>query len=79
MILEYNQYSKYLDDKEFMEYFNNLKEKVQELFPDYNHNLELIIDKIYNLYEEELSIDDAINRLNLDGNLFKYYSGIGDI
>lgn len=75
---EFNHYSKYLDNKEFMDYFNELKSKVQDLFPDMNPNLELIIDQIYYYYEKKWLIDDTINRLYNDGKLFKIYSGIGD-
>lgn len=79
LILEYSQYKKYLDDKEFMNYFNELNKRVKNLFPNYNLNLELIIDKINSLYHEKYTIDDAINKLYLSGNIFKFYSGIGDI
>lgn len=79
LILEYNQYKKYLDDKEFMNYFNELNKRVKNLFPNYNPNLELIIDKINSLYYEKYTIDDAINKLYLSGNIFKFYSNIGDV
>jgi len=76
---EFNQYSKYLDDEEFMKYFNEIKKRVTNLFPDYQLNLELIIDQIYFYYESKWLIEDTINRLNADGKFFQYYSGIGDI
>jgi len=78
LILEYNQYRKYLSDKKFMKYFNELNDKVKELFPNYNLNLELIIDKINLLYHEKYTIDNAINKLYLDGHMFKFYSNNGD-
>ena len=78
LILEYNQYKKYLSDDKFMKYFNELNNKVKELFPNYSLNLELIIDRINLLYHEKYSIDDAINKLYLDGYMFKFYSNNGD-
>ena len=78
MILEYNQYKKYLDNEKFMKYFHELNDKIKEYFPQYNLNLELIIDKIYLLYFERYTIDDAINKLYLDGKIFTFTSNVGD-
>jgi hypothetical protein len=71
LILEFSQYDKYLSDKEFMKYFNTLKGKVLELYPEINPNLELIIDRIYNLYFEGKNIDDAIHNLYYGGHIIK--------
>jgi hypothetical protein len=49
------------------------------MFPYIDPNLELVIDKINLLYHEKYTIDDAINKLYLSGNIFKYYSNIGDV
>ena len=78
LILEYSEYKKYLDDKEFIKYFNTLNQKVKELFPTYNLNLELIIDKINWLYHEKYLIDDAINWLYYNGNMFQFRVTNGD-
>lgn len=79
MILkEFNQYKKYLNDDNFMDYFNKINNKVKVIFPYIDPNLELVIDKINLLYYEKYTIDDAINKLYLDGNILKFYSNIGD-
>jgi hypothetical protein len=78
LILEFSQYDKYLSDKEFMKYFNSLKEKVLHIYPEINPNLELVIDKIYSFYQEKWLIDDLINKLAIDGNLFSITSGQND-
>jgi len=80
MILkEFNQYKKYLGDHKFMSYFNEINDKVKNMFPYIDPNLELVIDKINLLYHEKYTIDDAINKLYLSGNIFKFYSNIGDV
>ena len=71
LILEYSQYDKYLSDKKFMKYFDALKLKVLELYPEINSNLELVIDRVYNLYFEGKNIDDAIYSLYSDGHIIK--------
>ena len=71
-ILEYNQYDRYLSDKKFMEYFNELKVKVSELFPEINPNLELVIDKVYLYYYEGFTLDMLINRLYFEGNIVQF-------
>jgi len=78
LVLEFSQYDKYLSDKEFMKYFNTLKDKVLSIYPEINPNLELIIDKIYSFYDEDWLIDDLINKLAIDGNLFSITSGQND-
>lgn len=72
LILEYSQYDKYLSNNDFMVYFNTIKEKVLKLFPQYNTNLELIIDKIYYCYQKEMEINDVINALHYNGNILQY-------
>ncbi len=72
LVLEFNEYDKYLSDEEFMKYFNTLKEKVLKLFPEINPNLELIIDKIYAYYDENYLIGDLVNRLYYDGNICQF-------
>ena len=81
LIIEYNQYNeykKYFSNKEFMEYFKKLNIKLNELFPTYSFNIELIIDKIYSLYLEGYLIDDTINKLYYNGNLFIFRVTNGD-
>lgn len=72
LILEFSQYDKYLNDTEFMKYFNILKDKVAYIYPEINSNLELVIDKIYCFYQENYLIDDLINRLVMDGNVVHF-------
>lgn len=72
LVLEFSQYDKYLSDKEFMEYFNTLKNKVASIYPEIQSNLELVIDKIYAFYKEDYLIDDLINRLVVDGNVVHF-------
>lgn len=71
LVLEFSQYDKYLSDKKFMEYFDTLKLKVLELYPEINPNLELVIDRVYNLYFEGKNIDDAIYDLYYGGHIIK--------
>lgn len=80
IIKEYSEYKKYkyFNDEKFMEYFNSLNEKVKELFPTYNLNLELSVENIYWLYQENYNIDDAINWLYYNGNMFQFISNNGD-
>jgi len=72
LILEFSQYDKYLSDEEFMKFFNKLKYKVLELYPQINPNLELVIDKIYALYFDDYEIDDVINSLYFDGHILQF-------
>ena len=78
MILEYNRYEEYLSNEKFMEYFNNLKSKLAELFPDTNFGLDAMVDNIYHYYETKSSIDDTINDLYYKGKLFNFYVSNGD-
>lgn len=71
-ILEFNQYTEYFENEEFMKYFLELKNKVLHLFPTINPNLELIIDKIYYYYYEDYKINDLINKLFYDGNIIQF-------
>ena len=71
LIIEFSQYDKYLSDKKFMKYFDDLKLKVLELYPEINPNLELVIDRVYNLYFEGKNIDDAIYSLYSNGHIIK--------
>jgi len=72
LILEFNQYNDYFSDKDFVEYFNILKAKVSQLYPQINPNLELIIDRIFSFYKENYLIDDLINRLYFDGHILQF-------
>jgi len=72
LVLEFDQYDKYLSDKEFMKYFKILQDKVSEIYPQINPNLELIIDKIYTYYFENYLINDLINRLYFDGHIIQF-------
>ena len=72
LILEFSQYDKYLSDEEFMKFFNTLKEKVLNLYPQINPNLELVIDRINALYEDDYEIDDVINSLFYDGHILQF-------
>jgi hypothetical protein len=78
LILEYNQYDKYLSDKKFMKYFNDFKKRVSELFPEYELNMELYIEWIHEYYYEKIPIDDAINEMYTSGKLFKFYLTMSD-
>lgn len=75
---QFNQYKRYLDDNKFMKYFNELNQKLLLLFPTYTFNLELIIDQVNSLYLEGYLIDDTINKLYYNGNLFTFYVSNGD-
>ena len=72
LILEFSQYDRYLSDEEFMKFFNTLKEKVLNLYPQINPNLELVIDRINALYEDDYEIDDVINSLFYDGHILQF-------
>lgn len=80
IIKEYNEYKKYryFSDEKFMKYFNSINEKVKELFPDYTLNLELVIENISYLYHEGYYVDDAINWLYYNGNIFEFRVTNGD-
>jgi len=77
-LTQYNEsfdssYDKYLKDKEFMKYFNKVKNRILELFPDHNiSNIDLLIDRIYTTYTEKYSVDDTVNKLYRSANLYKF-------
>lgn len=72
LILEFSQYDKYLSDEEFMKFFNKLKAKVLDLYPQLNPNLELVIDKVAALYVDNYELDDVINSLYFDGHILQF-------
>ncbi len=79
-ILFETEYDKYLKDKDYMKYFNKVKERILELFPTYNiGGIDLLIDKIYGCYIENYSIDDTVNHLYMTGNIFTFYVANNDI
>lgn len=78
MLLEYNQYEDYLSNKSFMKYFNELENKLEELFPTTDFGLDTMIDNIYHYYEIKSSIDDTINDLYYNGKLFTITVSNGD-
>jgi hypothetical protein len=77
-LTQYNEsfdssYDKYLKDKEFMKYFNKVKNRILELFPEHNiSNIDLLIDRIYTTYTEKYSVDDTVNKLYRSANLYKF-------
>ena len=73
-ILFPTEYDKYLKDKEYMNYFNKVKDKILQLFPTHNiGNIDLLIDKIYTCYEQKYSIDDTVNKLYMSGDLYSFW------
>lgn len=69
----HSSYDKYLKNKEFMKYFNKVKNRILELFPNYNvSNIDLLIDRIYTTYTLKYSVDDAINKLYISGYLYQF-------
>lgn len=69
----HSSYDKYLKNKEFMKYFNKVKNRILELFPDHNvSNIDLLIDRIYTTYTLKYSIDDAVNKLYTSGYLYQF-------
>ena len=69
----HSSYDKYLKDKEFMKYFNKVKNRILELFPNHNmSNIELLIDKIYTCYTLKYSIEDTVNKLYRSADLYKF-------
>ena len=73
-ILFDNDYDKYLKDKEFMKFFNLVKDKIVILFPNHNlSNIDLLIDKIYTYYIGKYDIDDTVNKLYMSGDLYQFW------
>ena len=72
LVLEFNQYDKYLSDEKFMKYFKTLQNKIAHIYPEIQSNLELVIDKVYAYYDENYLINDLINRLVMDGNVVHF-------
>jgi len=69
--MSWDNYSK---NKDFMKFYNDIKNKILELFIDYKQpNLENLIDTIYWCYIEKYSIIDTINYLHLNGMLYDFY------
>ena len=72
-VLYHNEYDKYLVDKEYMIFFNQVKNKIIELDPRYNTGIiDLLIDKIYQYYTEKYSVNDTINKLYNSGCLYQF-------
>ena len=73
-VLHATEYDVYLEDKEYMNYFNKVKDRILQLFPDHNiSNIDLLIDKIYTCYTQKYSIDDAVNKLYRSGDLYSFW------
>lgn len=73
-ILNHTEYDKYLMDKEYMIFYNNVKDRILQLFPDHNiSNIELLIDKIYTYYKLNYTIDDTVNKLYMSGYLYTFW------
>jgi hypothetical protein len=69
--MDWDDYSK---NKDFMEFFNKVKNKILELFIDFKQPiLETLIDTIYWCYIEKYSIMDTINYLHTNGDLYDFY------
>ena len=74
-ILYPTEYDTYLRDKEYMIYFNKVKNRILELFPDHNiSNIDLLIDKIYTCYIENYTVDDTVNKLYMSGDLYNFWT-----
>ena len=72
-VLHPTEYDVYLKNKEYMKYFNKVKAKILELFPNHNEgNIDLLIDKIYFCYTENYSIEDAVNYLYIRRWLYSF-------
>lgn len=77
-ILKYNEYikeskssyDKYLKNDEFMNFFNNYKKSVFELYPLHSEAvLDLQIDTVYELYNNGYDIDSVIGTLYKTANV----------
>ncbi len=72
-VLYHNEYDKYLTDKEYMKFFNQVKNKIIELDSRYNTGMiDLLIDKIYLCYTENYSVEDTVNKLYTSGSLYQF-------
>ena len=79
-VLHPTEYDVYLKNKEYMVYFNKVKDMILELFPMHNiSNIDLLIDKIYTCYVEKYSIEDTVNNLYMSGNLYTFTAKGNDI
>ena len=73
-VLHPTEYDVYLKDKEFMNYFNKVKDKILQLFPTHNiSNIDLLIDKIHPCYLEKFEVDDTVNKLYMGGWLYSFW------
>ena len=81
LICEYNSFndylrkeiaSKYKADKEFLSYFNKVDERLKELYPMFDLDLDVIIEHIYEQYNRKQEIDDCLNELYFGGLLFSF-------
>lgn len=73
-ISESMSWGDYVKNKEFMIFYNKIKDKILELFVDYKQPiLENLIDTIYWCYIEKYSIMDTINYLHTNGMLYDFY------
>lgn len=63
-------YDKYLMDEDFMKFFNKFKNRILELYPNHQQGvLDLMIDDVYTLYHENMSVDDVVNSLYKSPNV----------
>lgn len=73
-ILNHTEYDKYLKDKDYMNFYNKVKDRIIQLFPVHNiSNIELLIDKIYTCYKQDYTIDDTVNKLYMSGDLYTFW------
>ena len=74
-ILYHNEYDKYLKDKHYMNFYNKVKDRILQLYPDHNiSNIELLIDKIYTCYVQKYDVDDTIDKLYRSADLYKFWT-----
>lgn len=74
-ILHHNEYDKYLTDKDFMNFYNKVKDRIIQLYPDHNiSNIELLIDRIYTCYVQKYDVDDTIDKLYRSGGLYSFWT-----
>ena len=60
-------------NKEFKKYFNDIKNKIIELYPTYNlTNIDLLYDKIRECFYKNYNINDTVNYLYNRGWLFTF-------
>jgi len=79
-ILYHTEYDKYLKDKDYMNFYNKVKDRILQLFPTQNiSNIELLIDKIYTCYIQKYTIDDTVNKLYMGGDLYSFWVSNLDI